>query len=102
MACPPQSDPGLPLRSCSGASPNAHRAGPSRDCLDDVMIAGAATQVAIELFADRSLVKITALALHDIDRCHDHPRGTKTTLQAMIVPKSFLHWVQTIWGCKSL
>src|SRR6202044_448945 len=53
----------------------AHGLGAGGDRLDDVVVAGAAADIALELLADGVIVEIVALAAHDIDRGHDHARG---------------------------
>src|SRR5437773_12122318 len=81
---------GLLRRACA----RAHGAGAGRDRLDDVVIAGAAAQIAFEFPADGLLVEIMTLAVHDIDRGHDHARRAEAALQAMIFAERFLHRVQ--------
>src|SRR5258708_5922382 len=76
----------------SGSLSHCFRAG--RDRLDDVVISSAAADVALELFADRLVVERVALALHHVDRRHDHAGGTEAALQAVIVAERLLHRVQ--------
>src|SRR5277367_2599533 len=71
-----------------------HRLGAGCDRQHDVLIAGAAAKVAFELFADRMVGKIVAPAVDDIDRGHDHARGAKAALQAVMLAKRFLHRMQ--------
>src|SRR6478609_9325784 len=42
--------------------------------LDDVVVAGTAADVAFQLLADGLLVELAAMAVHNIDRRHDHAR----------------------------
>src|SRR6516165_1245450 len=61
-----------------------------RDGLDDVMVAGAAAQVAVEIGANRGFVGMRDAA-QQIDRGHDHAGGAESALQRMILVKSRLH-----------
>src|SRR5271165_4108132 len=47
---------------------------------DDVVVAGAAADVALESVADRRLVEIEAFAVHQVDRRHDHARRAEAAL----------------------
>src|SRR5579863_2700389 len=49
-----------------------HGARSGGDRLDDIVIAGAAADIAFQLLADGAVVEIAALAAHEIDRGHDH------------------------------
>ena len=63
------------------------------------MITRAAADIAFELFTNRLLIKLGAIALDDINGRHDHAGCAKAALQAMILPKGFLHGMQlTILG----
>src|SRR5215472_16693071 len=67
-----------------------HAAGGVEHRLDDVVIAGAAADIAFELVPDGGFVELAAgslrmMAMHDIDRRHDHARGVIAALQAVIV-----------------
>src|ERR1700712_1698167 len=62
-----------------------HAAGGIKHRFDDVVVAGAAADVAFEFVADGFLVELAAVAVHDIDRRHDHARGAVAALQAMVV-----------------
>src|ERR1700726_4178582 len=83
---------GLLRRTCACA----HGAATGGDRLDDVVITRAATQIAFELRADGVLVEFVPLAVHDIDRRHDHARRTEAALQSVIVAEGFLHRVQLV------
>src|SRR5580692_5564126 len=52
----------------------AHRLGAGRDRLDDIVVARAAADIALELLADRMFLEIVALAAHHVDGGHDHAR----------------------------
>src|ERR1700692_2001010 len=52
-----------------------HGLGAGRDRLDDVVIAGAAAEVALELLADGLLVELVAPAADAVDRPRDHTGG---------------------------
>src|SRR5580700_1194912 len=72
----------------------AHGLGPGGDRFDDVVVAGAAADVAFELLADGVIVEIVALAAYDIDRGHDHARGAVAALQAVVLAERLLHRMQ--------
>src|SRR3990172_913007 len=52
---------------------------------DDVVVAGAAAQVALEPLADGVVVELAARALHEVDGGHDHARGAEAALQAVVL-----------------
>src|SRR5215212_8488768 len=60
------------MKSICRLSGFGHRLGAGGDRLDDVLVTGAAAQIAFELFADDLVRKIVALAIDQIDRGHDH------------------------------
>ena len=70
---------------------NLHAAGGIQHRLDDVVIAGAAADIAFQLLADGLFVEIAAMAVHDIDRRHDHARRAIAALQSVIVAERGLH-----------
>src|SRR5271163_241716 len=72
------------------------------DRLDDVVIAGAAADVAFEPVADRGFVEMRALAIDEVDCGHDHARRAKPALQAVIVLERLLHRVQLAAGGEAL
>jgi hypothetical protein len=47
-------------------------------------VGGAAADVAFQLVADGCLIQLVAVAVHDIDRRHDHAWGATAALQAKI------------------
>ena len=61
---------------------------------DDVVVAGAAADVAFELVADRRLVEVVALAVDHVDGGHDHAGRAEAALQAVIVLERLLHRMQ--------
>src|SRR5262245_39404131 len=81
-----------------GRSAASHGARAGGDRLDDVVVAGAAAEIAVELVADRFLVELVPLAAHDIERRHDHAGGAEAALQAMVLAKRLLHRMQLVAG----
>src|ERR1700694_492683 len=71
-----------------------HGAGAGCDRLDDVVIAGTAAEIAVELFADGVIVELIGLAVDHVDRRHDHAGGAKAALQTVMLAEGFLHRVQ--------
>ena len=63
------------------------------DC-NDVLVAGAAAQIAFQLFADGVVGEIVALAMDDVDRGHDHAGRAEAALQAVMLAEGFLHRMQ--------
>src|SRR5947207_906202 len=84
------------LRRLFGCLRDLHAAGRVEHRFDDVMVAGAAADVAFQLLPDGGLVELAAIALHDIDRRHDHAGGAIAALQAVIVAERGLHRVQFV------
>src|ERR1700761_3352922 len=89
------------LRGLFGGLRHLHAAGRIEHGLDDVVIAGAATDVAFEFRADGGFVELAArslsiMASYDVDRRHDHARGAVTALQAVIVAERRLHRMQLV------
>src|SRR5690242_14454922 len=76
---------------------SAHRdrvAGRRADGADDVLVAGAAAEGALQAPPD-VLVGELAVALPDqVDRVHDHPWSAEAALQAVMLPEGLLHGVQ--------
>src|SRR5271166_2016127 len=77
-----------------GRSCGAHFARPLSDRLDDVVVTGAAADVAFEPMADRGFVEVRALAVDEVDGRHDHPRRAEAALEAVIVLERLLHRMQ--------
>ena len=70
-----------------------HRAGTGRHGLDDVVVAGAAAQVALEPDPDLLLGGVRVLLEH-VDGLHDHARRAVAALQGVVVVEGLLHRVQ--------
>src|SRR6266567_8215375 len=66
-----------------------------RNRLDDVVIAGAATQIAVEIRADRRLVGM-GNPVEQIDRHHDHSGRAEPTLKSVVLAKCRLHRVEIV------
>src|SRR6202171_2819230 len=72
----------------------AHSGRTLTHCGDDVVIAGAAADVAFQLLADGGLVELGPLAVNHVDGRHDHARRAEAALQAVVVAEGLLHGVQ--------
>src|SRR5579884_838444 len=57
--------------------------------VDDVLVAGAATEVAVQRLSNLRLVG-TPIALEQVDRRHDHSRRAIPALQAVLLDESLL------------
>src|SRR3546814_10902609 len=66
---------------------------PGHHGLDDVVVAGAAADVAFQLVANGILVRVR-MALHEVDGAHDHDRRAEAALQGMMLAEGFLHRMQ--------
>src|ERR1700751_3982231 len=62
--------------------------------LDNVVVAGAAADIAFKLMAHGRFIELAAIAVDDVDRGHDHARRAEAALQAMIVAERRLHRMQ--------
>src|SRR4026208_18830 len=60
----------------------AHRGGAGLHGLDDVLMAGAAAQVAVEPVADGGFAR-RVVVLHEVDRAHHHAGRAEAALQAV-------------------
>src|SRR5690348_7820497 len=60
------------------------------DRLDDVMIACATAEIALQPFADLVLGQTLRMALHQVDRAHDHAGRTEPALQRVMFTEHFL------------
>src|SRR5437763_7453103 len=67
-----------------------HRGGALLHRLDDVVIAGAAAQVALQLLADRLFVGVR-MTRDEIDRAHHHAGRAEATLEAVAFLERVLH-----------
>ena len=61
---------------------------------NDVLVAGAAAEIAFELFADHVVAEIVALAMDQVDRGHDHAGRAEAALQAVVLAERLLHRMQ--------
>src|SRR5260370_12281333 len=73
------------LRRLFGRLRDLHAAGRIEHRFDDVVVAGAAADVAFQLVPDGGLVELTPIAVPEIDRRHDHSAGAITPLPAVVV-----------------
>src|SRR5665213_3936651 len=83
-------------RRLFGRLRNLHAPGGIQHRLDDVVIAGAAADIAFQLVADGFLVELAAIAVDDVDRGHDHARRAIAALQSVIVAERGLHRMQLV------
>src|SRR5579885_2251271 len=79
----------------------AHLFGGKLDGAHNILIAGAATDVAFETFANLSFGRVGVM-LEQLVRGHNHARRTETTLQAMLFPEAYLDRVQVAFGSQPL
>src|SRR4029077_17969674 len=63
------------------------------DRLDDVVVAGAATEVAFEAVANLGLAG-ALVPLEELVGGHDHARGAEAALEAMLLPEALLDRVE--------
>src|SRR5262249_50726892 len=71
-----------------------HGLGARCDRLDDVVVAGAAAEVAFELVTDGGIVEVVALAVDHVHRGHDHAGRAVAALQPVMLAKRLLHRMQ--------
>src|SRR3569832_691579 len=76
-----------------------HRLGAGLHCLDDVVVAGAAAEVAIEPGPNGFFREIGVVA-REVYRTHDHAWSAEAALQAVIVAEGFLHRVERAVGLR--
>src|SRR6185436_10506496 len=69
------------------------------DAFHDVVIAGAAAEVAFQRLADFLLARV-GVALREVERVHHHARGAEAALQAMVLFECRLHRVQRAIGLR--
>ena len=77
------------------------RLGGGEHRLDDVVVAGAAAQVALETFAHLGFARVRVL-VEQAGRRHDHPRRAVTALQPVVLHERPLHRVQLAVGGQTL
>ncbi len=68
------------------------------DGFDNVMIAGAAADIAFQTIADLLFGEAFGVRFDQIDRAHHHAGGAKAALQAVMFAEHFLHRVQRAVG----
>src|SRR6266542_5975769 len=73
--------------------PGRHLLGGPLDGLDDVVVAGAAAEVAFQPVADLGLRR-PRRALEELGGRHDHARRAEAALQAVLFPEAFLDRMQ--------
>src|SRR5215475_9783859 len=73
-----------------------HGPGARRDGLDDVVITGAAAQIAVELVTDGLLVELVSFAADNVERRHDHPGRAEPALQGVVLAERLLHRVELV------
>lgn len=69
---------------------------------DDVVVAGAATDIAVELVADRFLVQIASVARNHVDGRHHHAWRAEAALQAVVFLEGSLNRMQLTVAGKPL
>src|SRR5437762_5383823 len=79
----------------------AHRLGGLADGGDDVLIAGAAADVAFDRVTDL-LVGGIWRSRQEVYRDHDHARRAEPALQAVVLPEGGLHGMQVVTLGKAL
>jgi len=70
-----------------------HRIASGQHGIDDIVIARTAADIAFELCAYSSLVRLR-IAIQQIHRAHNHPRCTEAALQSVMFLESGLHGMQ--------
>ena len=73
-----------------------HFFGAGLNCLDDIVVAGAAADVAFQLMADRVVGQFLAMGIDHVDGGHNHSRGTESTLQSVVLTEGFLHGMELV------
>src|ERR671925_84850 len=72
------------------ASPHRRRV----DGLDDVLVAGAAAEVALEPAPDLGIGEPVAVRAEELDAGHDHPRRAEAALEGVTLPERLLQRMQ--------
>src|ERR1700736_6561572 len=70
-----------------------HRLRRGLDRLDNIVVAGATAEVALEPQSDLLLGRV-GVALEQLLGRHDHARGAEAALEAMLIPEGLLQRVQ--------
>ena len=68
------------------------------DRLDDVVVAGAAAEIAFQALADLLLGQALRMRVHQVDRAHHHARRAEAALQRVMLAEHLLHRVQRAVG----
>src|SRR3977135_1768460 len=76
-----------------GGSEYAEALSVTRDCFHDVIVAGAAADIALEITRN-SFLSQDPLATNHVQGAHDHPRRAKSALQCVAILESGLQWMQ--------
>src|SRR4051812_25047 len=77
------------LHSSSALLAGGHGARAGHDALDDVVIPGAAAQIAFQALAHFVLAR-ARVALREVERVHHHAGGAEAALQAVVLLESGL------------
>src|ERR671923_618302 len=72
------------------------------DGLDDVLVAGAAADVALEPVPDLRLGEPVAVRAEELDTGHDHPRRAEAALERVVLPESLLQRMELAAPRKAL
>ncbi len=78
-----------------------HCGGAGDHRIDDVLVAGAAADVAFEPVADLRFAQHRPVG-SECDGGHQHPRGAESALQAMMFAKRLLHRMQPVRSLRPL
>src|SRR3954447_14370144 len=76
-----------------GGNAGLHRLGGALHGAHDVLVSGAAAEVALDALADLVLVRVGVVA-EQVDRLHDHPRRAEAALQGVTLVEGLLDGVQ--------
>src|ERR1700683_1079813 len=79
-----------------GGLRDLHAARGVEDRFDDVVIAGAAADVALKLLAQRHLIEIRSMAVDGVNRGHDPSGLTVPAWQSVIIAEGSLHRMQFV------
>src|SRR5258707_7183716 len=79
-----------------------HRGSAGGDRLDDVLVAGAAADVALELVADGRLVENVAEPANHVDGRDDHAGRAEAALKTVVLVEGLLHRVELVAGSEAL
>src|SRR6476469_4610685 len=82
-------------RRARGSRVRAHRVGRGQHRLDDVVVAGATAEIALEPEPDLALGGMRVL-VEEPDRRHHHARGAVAALQPVLLVERLLHGVERV------